>query len=113
MKQKNVLFILSGGRVAAINKKDGAIIWEIRLKDHGFKSMAQSIGQIMEEDGKLYIGCAGVMLCLNAKDGAFVWMNELKGWGFGFVSIAGLNNDAAGATVANAAATSAVISASS
>lgn len=32
MKQNNLLFILSNGRVAAINKKDGAIVWEIKLK---------------------------------------------------------------------------------
>ncbi len=41
MKQNN-LFILSNGRVAAINKKNGEIIWEVKLKAHfiskyGFK----------------------------------------------------------------------------
>ncbi|MBL0358204.1 MAG: PQQ-binding-like beta-propeller repeat protein [Chitinophagaceae bacterium] len=111
MKQNNVLFILSNGRVAAINKKDGAIIWEVKLKQYGVNSMSQSVGQLMVEDNKIYAGCAGILLCLDTKDGALIWKNELKGWGFGFVSMANVNNEAAGASVKAAAANAAVIAA--
>jgi len=108
MRQKEVLFILSNGRVAAISKKDGAIVWEIKLKQYGMGSVANGIGQITVENNRLYIGCAGKLVCLHTKDGSLVWMNELKGWGFGFVSMANVNNDAAGAAI-QAAASAAVI----
>jgi len=113
MKKINALFILSNGRVAAINKADGAIVWEKKLKEFGLSSTAHSIGQIMVEDGKLYVGCAGILVCLVAKDGSLIWKNELKGWGFGFVSMANVSSDAAGAAANTAATASAVIVASS
>lgn len=112
MKQQTVLYILSNGRVAAINKKDGTIIWEVKLKQYAVNSMAHSIGQIMVEDNKIYVGCAGILLCLHTKDGSLVWKNELKGWGYNFVSMANINSDAAGAASAKAAATAAVVATS-
>ena len=111
MKQNNVLFILSNGNVAAINKKDGAIMWEIKLKEYGLSNPAHSVGQIMVEDNKIYVGCAGILVCLDTKDGALIWKNELKGWGYNFVSMANINNDAAGAAIKAAAAGAAVAAA--
>jgi glucose dehydrogenase len=112
MKQNNLLFILSNGRVAAINKKNGEIVWEVKLKQYVTNSMAGSVGQINVEENKIYIGVAGILLCLNTKDGALIWKNELKGWGYYFVSMANVNNEAAGAATAQAsAATTAVIAA--
>jgi outer membrane protein assembly factor BamB len=110
MKQ-NILYILSNGNVAAINKKDGTIIWEIKLKQHGLSSTTRSIGQITVDGNKIYIGCAGILVCLDTKDGSLIWKNELKGWGFGFVSMANVNNDAAGAATAAATANAAVMAA--
>jgi outer membrane protein assembly factor BamB len=109
MKQNN-LFILSNGKVAALNKKDGTIIWEIKLKQYAKTAMAASIGQINLDGDKLYIGISGILLCLNAKDGSLVWMNELKGWGYNFVSMANVNNDASAGAIQ--AATAAAITAS-
>jgi outer membrane protein assembly factor BamB len=34
MKKLEAMYIFSNGRVAAINKKDGSIIWEIKLKQY-------------------------------------------------------------------------------
>ncbi len=102
MKQNN-LFILSNGKVAAINKKDGSIIWEIKLKQYvKTASTMGTIGQISLEGDKLYIGVSGILVCLRAKDGSLAWVNELKGWGYSFVSMANVNNDA-NAAAANAA----------
>jgi outer membrane protein assembly factor BamB len=113
MKQAKVLYILSNGRVAAINKKDGSIVWEIKLKTYLKSSMMVAFGQINVEGDKLYIGISGIMLCLNAKDGSLVWMNELKGWGYQFVSIANTeaasNMGVAQQQAASAAATAAII----
>jgi outer membrane protein assembly factor BamB len=111
MKQNNALYILSNGRVAAINKKDGSIIWEVKLKQYVTNSMAHSVGQIMVEDNKIFVGCAGILVCLDTKDGSLIWKNELKGWGYNFVSMANVNNDAAGAAIKAAAAGAAVVAA--
>ncbi len=103
MKQNN-LFILSNGKVAAINKKDGSIVWEIKLKQYvKSTSTMTAVGQISLEGDKLYIGVSGILLCLQAKDGSLVWANELKGWGFSFVSMANVNNDASASAIQAAA----------
>ncbi len=110
MKPNN-LFILSNGRVAAINKKDGAIIWEVKLKEYLSSAMTLSFGQINVEDNKIYIGASGILLCLSTKDGSLIWKNELKGWGYQFVAMANVNNDALSAAAISAASSAAVIAA--
>ncbi len=107
MRKLNHLFILSNGRVAAIDKKQGNIIWEIKLKEYVGSTMSMAIGQLMVEDNKIFVGGSGILLCLNAKDGSLLWKNELKGWGYSFVSMAGVSNEAAAATMEAAAAAAA------
>ena len=111
MKKTNHLYILSNGRVAAINKKDGEIIWEVKLKQYVNRTMSFYFGQISVEDNKLFIGSSGILLCLNTKDGSLIWKNELKGWGYQFVSMANVNNEAASAAAISSAASTAVIAA--
>lgn len=114
MKQQQVIFIYSNGRVAAINKANGDIIWEVKLKDHIKSSFAHAVGSIQCEGDKLYIGVSGIMVCLKAKDGSLVWKNELKGWGYNFVSMANVSNDAqAGSVQASAAASTSIIASTS
>ena len=102
MKNKNTLFIFSNGRVAAINKKDGTIIWEVKVRQYLSSSMSYQFAQINVEGDKIYLGFAGILLCLHTKDGSLVWKNELKGWGYSFVSMANVNGESVMA--ANAAA---------
>jgi outer membrane protein assembly factor BamB len=110
LKQNN-LFILSNGRVAAINKKDGSIIWEVKLRNYLSSKMTLTFGQLTVEGDKLFIGATGILLCLRTKDGSLVWKNELKGWGYSFVSLANTGNEAAAASAAQAATNAAVIAA--
>jgi outer membrane protein assembly factor BamB len=112
MKNKNILYILSNGRVAAIDKKDGHIIWEVKIKEYGLSGMSYSVGQISIEDDKLFVGVSGVLLCLNTKDGSLRWKNELKGWGYSFISMANVNNDSNAASMAASNAASATVVAS-
>lgn len=112
MKQNNLLFILSNGKAAAINKKDGEIVWEVKLKQYLSNGMKLTIGQISVEADKLYIASTGILLCLSTKDGSLLWKNELKGWGYSFVSMANVTNEAATAAIQSAAATTAVIASS-
>jgi outer membrane protein assembly factor BamB len=107
MRTDQYLYILSKGRVAAINKKDGSILWEIKLKEYAnVSSTSMGYGQISVENNKLYIGISGLLFCLSAKDGSLIWFNELKGWGYNFISIAGAGNESA---VAASAATQAAV----
>jgi outer membrane protein assembly factor BamB len=108
MKQ-NHLFILSNGRVAAINKTDGSTAWEVKLREYLSSKMTLSFGQISIEDDKLFIGSTGMVLCLNTKDGSLLWKNELKGWGYNFVSIANAGNESAAAAASDAAAAAAIL----
>jgi outer membrane protein assembly factor BamB len=112
MKQSNYLFILSNGRVAAINKKDGTIVWEVKLKEYLSSKMTLTYGQISVEGDKIFVGSTGMVLCLSTKDGSLIWANELKGWGYNFVSMANAGNEAASAAAASAGASAAVIAAS-
>lgn len=111
MRKHNYLFILSNGRVAAINKKDGQIVWEVKLKDYIDRSISYAIGQLSAEGDKVFVGCAGVLVCLAAKDGSLVWKNDLKGWGYQFVSLSNASNEVPSAAAAQAAAQAAVVAA--
>ncbi len=111
MKQQQALFIFSNGRVAAINKKDGSLIWEVKLKQYLNSVSRFTFGQITAEGDKIFVGASGMLLCLSAKDGSLIWKNELKGWGYNFVSMANAGNEAASAAAASAAS-AAVIAAS-
>lgn len=111
MKQKDYLFVLSNGRVAAINKKDGAIVWEVKLKEYLTSKMTLTYGQITVEGDKLFIGSTGMLVCLSTKDGSLIWKNELKGWGYNFVSMSNASIEAAGAAAASAAAAAAIVAA--
>jgi outer membrane protein assembly factor BamB len=109
MRQLNALFILSNGRLAAINKKNGEIIWEVKLKQYLNNKLSLTIGQLSVEGDKIYVGCGGILLCLSTKDGSLIWKNELKGWGYNFVGLANVGNESASAEANNAAAASTVL----
>lgn len=112
MKTKQALFIFSKGRVAAIDKKSGEILWQVKIKDYIQGNGGYYYGQIVVEDNMVFIGTSGILLCLNAQDGSLLWKNELKGWGYQFVSMANAgSNDIATAASASAAATAAIITA--
>jgi outer membrane protein assembly factor BamB len=105
MKQSSHLFIYSNGRVAAINRKTGDIVWEIKIKEYIKGGFSYSYGQISVEDNKIFLGTSGILLCLSTKDGSLIWKNELKGWGYGFVSLANAGDESAiGAAAASSAA---------
>jgi len=109
MKPIHALFVLSNGRLAAINKKNGEIIWETRLKQYLNNKLSLTIAQLQVEADKIYVGCSGILLCLSTKDGSLVWKNELKGWGYHFVSMANLGTEAATAETEQAAAAASTV----
>lgn len=110
MRNQNLLYILSNGKVAAINKKDGSIVWEIKLRQYIGAGIGYNVGHIMAEDDKLYVAISGRMICLSARDGSLIWKNELKGWGYQFVAMANVQNSSeAGAIEEQNTASTAII----
>jgi outer membrane protein assembly factor BamB len=107
MKKQNHLFIFSNGKLAAINKQNGEIVWEVKVKTYLTNAVSLVYAQLQVEGDKIYLGTSGILLCLSTKDGSLIWKNVLKGWGYQFVHIAGADNSAniAAANVAAAAVT--------
>lgn len=90
MKQKNgYLYIYSSGRVAKINKQNGEVIWQTKLKDVGISGA--TVANMQVDGEKIFIGSSGVLVCINESDGEVVWSNSLKGWGYGYVIFANQN----------------------
>lgn len=113
MKKQNTLYIQSNGRVAAIDKLNGDIVWEVKLSQY-VKGTTFHHAQLLLEGENLFVGVSGIVFCLNALDGSLVWKNELKGWGYYFVSMAGASSTAASSSLAaSSAATASVIASSS
>jgi outer membrane protein assembly factor BamB len=113
MNKQRYLYILCNGRVAAIDKKNGEIKWEVKLNQYLSRKVGLTFGQIQVEDDKLYIGSTGVLICLNASDGSLQWTNELRGWGYHFISMANAGNDNTVASMSASEAATAIIVASS
>lgn len=99
-KQKH-LYIFSNARIAKINKSNGEIVWEVKLKEYGLAHV--TIGNLKLEDDKLYFGGYGKLLCLKESDGSLIWKNDLKGWGYGYVIFSNTNTDEAMAAASQAA----------
>lgn len=78
----SAIFILTNGRIGAIDKSTGNVIWQVKLKTVIGKNYLNGIGQIKTEGDKIIIGVSGYVCCLHAHDGSLVWKNELKGWGY-------------------------------
>lgn len=102
--RKNILYIFSNGRLAAIDKKNGEIIWEVKVKEYTGSSMSYAVGQINVENDNIFLGVSGILLCLSTKDGSLKWKNELKGWGYNYISMGNIKNDADAAAIHAAAA---------
>lgn len=112
MRKKNHLFILSNGRVAALDKTNGNIVWEVKLSSYAKGSFSYAIGQLQLDGDKIFVGVSGVLFCLQAKDGALVWTNPLKGWGYHFVSMTGQDESTQAASAQQSASGMASITAS-
>jgi outer membrane protein assembly factor BamB len=111
MKASNHLYILSKGRLGAVNKKDGSLVWEVKLKTYLSNGLSLSIGQLTVEGNRIYVASTGVLLCLATKDGSLVWKNELKGWGYQYVSMAGDQGSAVAQASQDAGAMAAIVAA--
>lgn len=90
------LFAGTHGHVIAVNKVDGALIWETSLPNTGY-----AVVVLLVEDGKLLCGTVGKLFALNPVDGEILWTNDLPGKGLGIVALTTMHQSAdVGAVVA-------------
>lgn len=111
MKKSPIIYIYSNGKAAAINGKDGSIVWEVSLKKIAGSSTMGAIGQISIVGDSILIGVNGKLICLSVKDGSLIWKNDLKGWGYSFVSIANNYDASMAAALQQQAATTTAVAA--
>lgn len=76
----DLVYVGIRGHVLGLNRSDGSILWERKLKGSDFVTLTWDREEVLAVT-------AGEVFCLNATDGAILWHNRLPGWGTGFASI--------------------------
>lgn len=80
------LYIYSAGRIAKVNKQNGEVIWQTKLRDVGISSA--TVANMQLDGDKIFIGANGALVCVSEKDGEVIWSNTLSGWGYNYIIFA-------------------------
>ena len=78
---EDLVFIGCGGKVAALDRATGEVIWKCKVFD-GFVTVLYDVAV------GLLVGSSGYLWCLDPLTGGQRWHNRLKGFGHGSLSIA-------------------------
>jgi glucose dehydrogenase len=106
MKTQDLIFVGLNGRVAALDRSTGEIIWEWHSPKPGSGYVTLLV------DGNLLIASvSGYTYGLDAKTGEQIWFNDLKGYGVGVASIATLGGSTSQPVILQAAAADAAAAA--
>ena len=99
MAMAQLIYIGIRGSVLALQRDNGAIIWEAKLPGSSFVNLAW-------DDERVYALSNGEVFCLDAGDGRVLWKNSLKGFGYGLgaIVVPGQGQNSAAAIVAQLAA---------
>ncbi len=106
MRIQDLIFVGLHGKVAALDRSTGEIIWE-------WRSPKPRVGYVnlLVDRNLLIASVNGYMYGLDAKTGEQLWFNELKGYGVGVASIASLGSSTSQPVVLQAAAANAAAAA--
>jgi outer membrane protein assembly factor BamB len=83
MHLKDLLFLGLNGRVAALDRDSGEIVWEWKAKSGAGKYMT-----LLVDQGQLFVSADGYTYRLDPTTGEELWTNPLKGWGVGPTALA-------------------------
>ncbi len=78
MSLQDLLFVGFNGRVVAMEKRSGELVWEWKCP----KPSGQMVALLVQGD-RIYASSAGYTYCLDALNGEQLWNNPLKGLGTG------------------------------
>lgn len=77
----DVLYVGFNRRVAAIDQRSGAVIWQWTAS-HGTGFVS-----LLLEGEQLFVSVNGYLYALDARTGAQLWHNPMKGFGYGVTSL--------------------------
>ena len=83
MNPNTVLYAGIRGKVTALNKRDGNILWTTKLPG----GIGDDFVTLTCDDTLLYAAVRGEVHCLDILTGNLLWTNKLKGYGDGTVSL--------------------------
>ncbi len=75
------IYIGIRGSVVALDRGNGAILWQTPLKGPGFVN-------VVLDDALIFATTRGEVFCLEAATGRILWNNPMKGFGYGLAGIA-------------------------
>jgi outer membrane protein assembly factor BamB len=90
-----MIFAGLNGRVMALNRDNGQIVWEW----HSPKPRKGFIAVMLDGD-RLIVGISGYLYCLEATTGRLIWQNPLTGYGIALFSFASVRGQAQQSTTA-------------
>ena len=107
MNIRDLVFTGFNGRVAALDRQSGDIVWKwVAPKGSQFVSL------LLDGD-RLVVSVNGYMYGLNPLTGELLWHNDMPGFGMGVASLVSVNGVSSNASVPGAAAQMAQQAASS
>jgi outer membrane protein assembly factor BamB len=81
LNHPNLIFTGMGGRVVAINRLNGEVIWQTKLCGSGFVT-------VIADDTTVFAQTGGKLFALNLLSGDILWENGLSGCGYGLGCLA-------------------------
>jgi outer membrane protein assembly factor BamB len=88
MHLKDLLFLGLNGRVAALDRHSGEIVWEWTAKDPDKNRAVGGYMTLLVDQGQLFVSANGYTYRLEPITGDELWANPLRGWGVGPAALA-------------------------
>lgn len=77
---ENRVYLGVKGRVAAIDRSSGELLWKTHLKGSGFVNVAFDAGMVLAHT-------RGELFALEPGSGQILWRNGLAGLGYGYITM--------------------------
>src|SRR5947209_3717078 len=88
MNLHQLLFLGLNGRVAALDRDSGEIVWEWTAKDPDKHRAVGGYMTVLVDQGQLFVSANGYTYRLDPVTGEEQWANPLRGWGVGPTALA-------------------------
>jgi hypothetical protein len=97
MSIDRLVFVGLNGRVSALDRNTGEIVWETHEK------WAGDVSLLLDGD-RLIAALNGYLYCFDPRDGRVLWQNPLKGYGCGVAALTSVRGQSTQAAAQQAAA---------
>lgn len=97
MLLEDLLFVGFNGRVVALERRSGELLWEWKCP----KPIRQMVAVLVQGD-RVYASSAGYTYCHDGLSGEQIWSNPLKGMGTGVPCLATAESGSSGAFLLHA-----------